>query len=241
MFKLSIVVISKGDPEGLRNTLESIPISVNNEIIVVSGNNSPIEKEIRVYSKHPEMIVLEGPDFGIYPAMNRGIYAARGKFIWFLNSGDVSLLQKKSDLEKLTRRVKKAKWLIALQKPKSKFPVVSLACSRFMLLSGIKPIPHQSTIFDRETLLSIGGYNEEFRIEADQELFLRLYKLKLKPSLWIRNISQHQSGGIGDLQKRGTFQDQIIELKSNLEISDNENSRIAKILRAIQKALWMKQ
>lgn len=240
MFKLSIVIISKENPAGLRDTVESIPASKNNEIIIVSGNNNYIEKEVRLYCKHPNLTVLEGPDSGIYSGLNRGILAAKGIFIWFLNSGDTSLLKKESDLEKLIQKTKHKKWLIALQKPHSKFPRISLIFSKFLLYSGIKPIPHQSTIFNRETLLKIGGYHEEYRIEADQALFLKLYSLNLQPSFWIKSISNHQPGGIGDLQKRGTFQDQIANLKRDLNIIENENKKLVKILHGLQKYLWGK-
>jgi len=240
MFKLSIVIISKENPAGLKNTVESIPTSKNIEIIVVSGNKNSIEKEVRLYSNHPTLTVLEGPDSGIYCGMNRGILAAKGRFIWFLNSGDTSLLKKESDLEKLMQKTRNKKWLIALQKPNSKFPITSMILSKWFLFNGIKPIPHQSTILDRETLLKVGGYNEKYKIEADQELFLKLYLLKLKPSFWIKNISRHQLGGIGDLQKKGTFQHQIADLKKNLNLTTNKNRKLVKISHKLQKCLWTK-
>lgn len=241
MFKISIVIITKNNPESLRNTIESILISKHNEIIVVSGNEHTITGEVQIYCRHPNLTVLEGPDSGIYNAMNKGTQAAQGELVWYLNAGDISLLEKKSDFKKITKKIENKKWLIAMQKPKSKFPKTSLFFSKFLLFSGIKPIPHQSAIFDRQTLLSVGGYNEQYTIEADQEMFLKLYSLNFQPSLWIKNISFHQPGGIGDAQIRGTFQNQIANIKKNLNLSDNENRMLAQILHKMQKFLWTNQ
>lgn len=84
---LSIVTICFRNPDDLRRTLSTVqglPDSV--EVIVIDG--SPDESCAAVARRFPEVRHLQQRDDGKYDAMNKGIHAARGEALLFLNSGD---------------------------------------------------------------------------------------------------------------------------------------------------------
>jgi glycosyltransferase involved in cell wall biosynthesis len=90
MPKLSIITINYNNLEGLQRTVESV---VNQtwqdfEYIVIDGDSTDGSKEIiEQYQDKIDYWVSE-PDKGIYNAMNKGIRAAKGEYLQFLNSGD---------------------------------------------------------------------------------------------------------------------------------------------------------
>ena len=89
--KLSIVVVSLNTKNDFIKTIKSIQNQKyeDYEIIVVDGDSSDgtyeeILKKKKIFSK----IIIE-KDKGIYHAMNKGIIHSNGKWVMFLNSGDI--------------------------------------------------------------------------------------------------------------------------------------------------------
>ena len=88
--RLSIITINYNNHDGLKKTIDSvIPQTFKDfEWIVIDGGSNDGSKElIEQYADHISYWVSE-PDKGIYNAMNKGIKAANGEYLLFLNSGD---------------------------------------------------------------------------------------------------------------------------------------------------------
>jgi glycosyltransferase involved in cell wall biosynthesis len=88
---LSIITINYNNAAGLEKTMQSV-FSQSNcdfEYVVVDGNSSDGSKAL--LEKHSGSISkwVSEPDTGIYNAMNKGIRLSSGKYLLFLNSGDV--------------------------------------------------------------------------------------------------------------------------------------------------------
>jgi glycosyltransferase involved in cell wall biosynthesis len=90
MLKLSIITINYNNLLGLKKTVESIVNQSWKEfeyIIIDGGSNDGSANYISSISKHLSYWVSE-LDEGIYDAMNKGIHAANGEYLLFMNSGD---------------------------------------------------------------------------------------------------------------------------------------------------------
>lgn len=90
MLKLSIITINYNNAEGLYKTIRSIVSQTNSDfeyIIIDGGSTDGSVEVIKEYSERIKYWVSE-PDKGIYHAMNKGVQAATGEFVQFLNSGD---------------------------------------------------------------------------------------------------------------------------------------------------------
>lgn len=89
--KLSIITINYNNVNGLKKTINSVIAQsfTDYEWIVIDGDSSDGSRElIEQYSDHFAYWCSE-PDNGIYHAMNKGIDKASGKYLQFLNSGDM--------------------------------------------------------------------------------------------------------------------------------------------------------
>lgn len=217
---LSIVVVTKDNPNDLICTLESLTNLSNSEIIVVNGSHNKVSLNGKLRQDLCCLTVLDGPDDGIYDGMNRGIWLAKGQYVWFLNSGDrnttfgfyeglISLLSKKSP-----------PWIIGMQTPYLQFPRLGLYLSKALLLMGIRPIPHQSVIVKKSLLINFAGYDTRHRIAADQKLFLQLYQENQLPFLVYVPLSERKLGGIGDMQIHGSFYKQIKEISKEISLDN---------------------
>lgn len=86
---LSIVTICKNDDTGLRKTLDSISNSCHNsfpiESIIIDGT---VRSTSFSYDFMTYMHYYNGPDSGIYDAMNKGMKYSKGRYVVFLNAGD---------------------------------------------------------------------------------------------------------------------------------------------------------
>lgn len=85
---VSIITVCYRNPEDLEQTLASIDGLDSGlfEVIIVDG--SPDDSCAAVAARFPAFRHLHGPDKGKYDAMNKGIGAARGDAVIFMNSGD---------------------------------------------------------------------------------------------------------------------------------------------------------
>lgn len=105
--EFSIVTVTYNCEDSIENTMQSVfcQTYANYEYIIVDGGSSDRTLEIiRKYQKKLSIFISE-KDRGIYDAMNKGARLAKGKWILFLNSGD--MLADTSILEKVARRTAK--------------------------------------------------------------------------------------------------------------------------------------
>lgn len=92
--KISIITVSYNSAETLRDIIESILHQTHKDIdyIVIDGASSDGSVELlREYEPKFDgrMRWVSEPDKGLYDAMNKGIRAASGDFVLFLNADDV--------------------------------------------------------------------------------------------------------------------------------------------------------
>jgi glycosyltransferase involved in cell wall biosynthesis len=88
--KISIITITYNAGETLERTIKSIECQSYPEIeyIIIDGKSTDNTIEIiKAYSEKIDYWESE-PDKGLYDAMNKGIAAATGDYLWFINAGD---------------------------------------------------------------------------------------------------------------------------------------------------------
>lgn len=89
--KVSVITVCYNAIHGIEKTIQSVLSQTyeNIEYIIIDGCSTDGTLDvIQKYSDRIDVIVSE-PDGGIYDAMNKGVRAATGEWINFLNAGDV--------------------------------------------------------------------------------------------------------------------------------------------------------
>ena len=106
---LSIITINRNNASGLMETMQSVLLQSRKdfEYIVVDGASTDGSvEEIRQLAAQfgDRMKWISEPDKGIYNAMNKGINMAEGRYVEFLNSGDI--LSSKDVVERMCEALK---------------------------------------------------------------------------------------------------------------------------------------
>ena len=175
-YKLSIITINYNDEIGLKKTFDSVFSQDNRdfEYIVIDGASTDGSKELITENSDKINYWISEPDKGIYNAMNKGIKAASGKFLLFLNSGDV--LYNNNVIEEIIPFLKSEKDIYygnlmyntnsintLLATPPSK-----LSFSFFLDFS----LPHPASFIKKSLFESNFYYNENLKIVSDWEFFI---------------------------------------------------------------------
>ncbi len=147
---------------------------------------------------------------GIYTAMNQGIAASSGDYLFFLNAGDTfhsanTLAQAraaliKNDPQWAFGRVQ----IIGLDGVVTTTPDWNYRDHQKALFAQGNFPPHQGTFVKRSALESIGGFDTSYQIAADYAAFLRLSQLS-DPELLDLTICDFTEGGASTTQWRESF------------------------------------
>lgn len=176
-FQLSIITINYNNAQGLEKTIESVSAqnSQDFEYIVVDGNSEDESKNIIQKNKNHINNWISEPDSGVYNAMNKGIKMATGKYLLFLNSGD--LLENKDVVSKILPELKSDEDIIYGNLIYSKNGV---SVEKFTPPNELNLVyflhfflPHPATFIKKNLFNKVGFYKEDFKIISDWEFFLR--------------------------------------------------------------------
>ena len=88
-----IITINYNDAAGLKKTIDSVINQTYTEFeyIIIDGGSSDSSLQIIKENANQINYWVSETDKGIYNAMNKGIEAAKGEYLLFLNSGDYLL------------------------------------------------------------------------------------------------------------------------------------------------------
>jgi glycosyltransferase involved in cell wall biosynthesis len=146
------------------------------ELIVIDGES--IDHSLKIISEYSSKIqfCVSEKDTGIYNAMNKGVKLSTGKWLMFLNSGDILNGSDAIDLfvkNKFDEELVYCDVLSNVDDGIISYPD-NLTFNYFFRYS----LNHQSTFFRRQLFDKYGMYNEKYKIVSDWEFFLRIIFLK---------------------------------------------------------------
>ena len=197
---ISVITVNYNDGHGLQKTLKSVKgqLSVEFEHLVIDGGSSDNSVEvIASFSNYLSYHVSE-KDSGIYHAMNKGINAAKGKYLLFLNSGDY--LTNPNSLITFVPAIKNNFDIIygnlVISSSKGDYVQKYTSVLSFSKLYQ-KSLPHPATVIKRDVFNTCFKYNEKLKISSDFELFIvAICKMNCTYKYLDANISFHGHDGI---------------------------------------------
>ena len=233
MFSILVVCLNPGGK--LKETLDSVRVqkfkdyevivkdggSVDGAVDFLKGGNGVCGEECEKNGAKSPIRLVEKRDSGIYDGMNQAVREARGKYVFFLNCGDLFaspdvlgdfyelIVKKPADMGVYYGNIctKETGEMVASNPQMDAF-----GCYR--------NVPcHQACFYDRKLLLA-HPFETKYRVRADYEHFLWCFfakELQGKVSFVYGNIvtAYYESGGFS-------------ERKENKKVSEAEHREIVK-------------
>jgi glycosyltransferase involved in cell wall biosynthesis len=224
--ELSIIICGKQDEFELNKTLNSLLGQVNSRYVfdlVLSDFRKEYLKELQLkLSDHNFNLHLTEPK-GIYSAMNLGLRVSQTKFVLFLNSGDE--LCPIANLDQLLDNIENRNWgfgsiIKILDGQESIYSFKPY--KRFLHRFGIKYVPHPATIMNRKMSIDLGGFDEKYRVAADQKLMMQFGKIQT-PVTFNAPIAKFYLNGISSSRANSEIVDDFHDISTEVygRILDN--------------------
>lgn len=190
---ISIITVCYNAAHLLEPTLQSAIHQTykNIELIIVDGQSKDNTLEVLKPFKPYIGTLISEPDKGIYDAMNKGIQAAKGEWLYFLNAGDS--FYNNQVLEQIfgAKQYNQA-WLIYGKVQTVNEPTgINYLAGEAVTLSDFYrkyPICHQATFTAKEAFNAIGLYHIQYKLAADTEWFARLFLAEPTKAVYIDEV-----------------------------------------------------
>jgi glycosyltransferase involved in cell wall biosynthesis len=246
---VSVVMAVYNGERYLKPTIESTLNQTfkNFEFVIVNDASTDRTMEIINSYDDPRIKLYNNEkNIGQTKSLNVGLNAAKGKYIARIDAGDVSMPER---LEKQLAFMEKNKEVSVLGTSAFRYDesgriidVVHMPKSpkgRLQRIFFASPLVHISVLMKRDIIENIGGYNEEYDVLADYELWSRLTKKgyglsNLKQILAGYLVSPESFGSKHSMGKSLLEASRIIESNVNtltsLSISLKEATQLYKFL-----------
>jgi glycosyltransferase involved in cell wall biosynthesis len=213
----SIITVVFNNLSGLQKTWESIKIQSDSdwEWLVIDGGSTdgtPAYFE-SLKGTDSRITFISEKDNGLYDAMNKGIRLAKGKYVWFVNSGDLifdsSILSKLRELTVdsdvffgETMYINDKGDAIGIRSDVSSRQLPE-KLTKYSMLSGMV-VCHQSFIVKKSI---VSEYNPNYKISADIDWVLHcLEKAQLITNTKLI-LSKYLVGGISDRHRKNAWKE----------------------------------
>ncbi len=174
---ISVITVNLNNVDGLKKTMKSVFEQTWQEFeyIVIDGESTDGSKILIENNNDKINFWVSEKDSGIYNAMNKGIKAATGKYLLFLNSGD--WLFESTVFDKVTKKLFGCDVLYGNM-------IKVFPDGKQHLDKGVNgdeitfktfaegTINHSSSLIKRDLFIKFGNYDENLKIVSDWKFFL---------------------------------------------------------------------
>lgn len=173
------------------------------EHLIVDGKST--DGTLQIIQKYQDSLRwVSEKDAGLYDAMNKAILMAKGEWVMFLNAGD-TFYHPDSLTQVFAPHYQKNHDLIYgrvfFKNHPSGVDYIGQNKIRYQDYFFSIPLCHQAALIKKELFSSIGLYNLEYKILADQEWFVRYFK-QGDHSLYIPEVlSAYEIVGLSQKQR----------------------------------------
>ena len=224
---ISIITITYNSAKSLQRALDSVQSQHYKDIehIIVDGASTDGTKDlIAAYAKqHPNVRWVSEKDDGIYNALNKGIRMATGDVIGFLHSDDV--LYSSDSIGQIAAAFEDQNVDVVygdLQYCNGGKVVRRWKSNDFnpsALKYGWMP-PHPTVYVRRKVYEQVGEYDEWFRISADFDMMIRIFKAGYRSKYIPEVLVSMETGGASNKNTKArlskTQEDYIVLKKNNV-------------------------
>lgn len=218
---ISIIVVSLNPGERLKETLNSIleQTYTDYEIIIKDGGSKDgsldFLKEEGILEKYPQIRLIVQPDKSIYDGMNQAVSYVKGKYVQFLNCGD--LFYDKTVLEKTAEYIlNRQKTDTADGKKTEQLSPAIFYGNQYNLLQNsivtsapeindftcYRNVPCHQVCFYDGRLFAKRAYLPQYTVRADYEHFLYcIYEENARAFSMPITVCMYEGGGYSETKK----------------------------------------
>ena len=209
MIVFSVIVVSLNTKKDFIKTTNSIfsQRSKKYETIIIDGGSRDgtidLIKKFK-YKKNVKSLIEK--DRGIYDAMNKGIKIAKGKWIIFMNSGDIFYNKHVLKVIEKNLMIRLTYFGNTIIK---KYNLLYHHTSKLFDNTTYKmPFSHQCTI-TKSHVMKKNLFNTKYKISSDFDFFSKIYKNKKKFKKINYPIVISQGGGLSDSNRLKVFYENL--------------------------------
>jgi len=173
---VSVVIVVYNAAGTLSQAIESVTSQTysNRELVIIDGKSNDGSLEVIQTHKKNIAYFISEKDNGVYDAMNKGIAAAKGEWIYFLGADDI--LHDKLVLQNVfsSAGISGADFLYGNTRLMVGNRIIGGSRTYRQLIDA--NISHQAIFYQRNIFSRIGNYDLRYRILADYDLNLRIFK-----------------------------------------------------------------
>ena len=219
--KISIITVVYNNDKTIEVAIKSVLSQSysNIDYVIIDGGSS--DKTVTIINEYKEQLgyFISEKDKGIYDAMNKGIYAAKGDVIGILNSDD--LYQDTNVIETVMNQFKQNPSIdvvygdLVYVKSDNVNKVVrnwksNSYYNRFFENGNVPP--HPSLFVKKSVYEKAGLFNLDFKLAADYEFMLRIFKKHNFNSKYINRVIVKMRLGGATNQSFSNIKKQNIEI-----------------------------
>lgn len=244
---VSIITVNLNDSVGLERTCASVfkQSFTDYEHIIIDG--ASVDGSLDYIETHSDKFSywISEPDSGVYCAMNKGIRQAKGKYLLFLNSGDILCNNSLSSISKNLHSVDFIYTNINIRDGSKTYVEKPPEILSFRYLYDNTP-PHQSTFIRREIFKKLGNYDESLRIVSDWKFFILavckynatyLYVDKILTTFFLGGISSNPE----NRKQMEAERNQVLEKEFSILLEDIRHTFfLERVIRNLRKSKKIK-
>lgn len=203
---LTVITVNYNNAEGLRKTLDSVlpQLSERVDYVVIDGGSSDESPAIIAEIAPKLHYWCSERDGGIYQGMNKGVRNSDGQYVIFINSGDCLCPGIIAEILPYLERGEAdiIYGNIRFHDPETHKNFVQTYPDKVTISHLYESyLPHPGSFIRRKMLVDM-PYNEELRINADYEFFVKAIMLNGCSTLHVSlTISDFYLGGISNLNR----------------------------------------
>lgn len=177
----SIITITLNSGNLLNKTIQSVAQQTysNYEHLIKDGGST--DGSVEYAATNSKQRIISKPDSGIYNAMNQALEESRGKYVLFLNSGDV--LYNNKVLHEISNVLKKTKTDLLYGYIEDNGVIITYPKVLTNWYMYRNSICHQAWFLSRRCYELCDGFNLNYKVLADHDILLALiirYKISYK-------------------------------------------------------------
>ena len=225
--KFSIITVCKNSEKTIEGAINSVlnQTCQDFEHIIVDGVSA--DKTLDVVGKYNINKVISEPDSGLYDAMNKGIKASSGDYLFFLNSDDRFLNDK--IFESVAKQA--GKELLYGDQVFINRETGETSIRKHNKLNKIylmKNTPCQpATFYRRDVFEKYGYFNTNFKIVSDHEWFLRAFlKHKISSTYLGFPVTEFTMGGLSSCKAREERKNEEINTMFDMYFSPFQRKKL---------------